>query len=76
MPKKEARPKMMNPYIKNAEMNPCVYCMLHKPANNNFTARISENLEKIENNKNNLSQKTIFGTDTKKNRNNFKNKKK
>jgi len=59
-------PKMMNPYIKGAEKVPCAYCMLNKPANNNFSAKMADILQKKEENKNNISQKAIFGTDNKK----------
>lgn len=71
MPKK-APPKMMNPYIKDAEKKPCAYCMLNKPANNNFSAKIADELQRKEDNKNKISQKAIFGTDNKKKRKNKK----
>lgn len=52
----------MNPYMKEGELNPCSYCKLTKRAHNNITSMIDEKELKVKNNKNNLSQKTMFGT--------------
>jgi hypothetical protein len=59
---KKKKPKAMNPYIKDAEKIPCTYCKMVKPANNNISTMIDDKNIKIKNNKNNLSQKTIFGS--------------
>jgi len=58
--------KAMNPYINDAEKMPCAYCMLNKPANNNFSARMSDEIQRKKDNKDKISQKVIFGTSSKK----------
>ena len=75
MKKNEKKMKKMNPYMKNAEMKPCEYCKLVKPAHNNITSIIDDKNLKVMKNKNNISTKKIFGGDPKNNKKTKKNKK-
>ena len=58
--------KKMNPYLKEAELMPCTYCKMTRRANNNISSMIDENNKRKEDNKNNISQKKMFGTEPKK----------
>ncbi len=58
--------KKLNPYMKDAEMMPCEFCKLKKKSHNNITSMIDEKNLKIKENKNNISQKKMFGTESKK----------
>ena len=63
MPKKNKTPKKMNPYIlKDAELMPCEWCKMTKKGHNNISSMIEENNKRKEDNKNNISQKKIFGS--------------
>ena len=65
MPKKT--PKKMNPYIlKDAELMPCEWCKYTRQGHNNISSMIEENNRRKEANKNNISQKKIFGSEPKK----------
>ena len=65
MPKKNEG-KKMNPYLKDAELKPCEWCKMKKPSHNNITTMIEENNRRKEQNKNNISQKKIFGNEANK----------
>jgi len=65
MPKKN-EVKKMNPYLKDAELKPCEWCKMVKPSHNNMTSMIDDKNLKIKENKNNISQKKIFGNEPKK----------
>ena len=58
----------MNPYLKTAEMKPCEFCKLVKPAHNNITSMIDDKNLKVMKNKNNISTNKIFGGEPKKNK--------
>mgnify|MGYP003331063962 CR=1 FL=1 len=64
----------MNPYLKTAEMKPCEFCKLVKPAHNNITSMIDDKNLKVMKNKNNISTKKIFGSEPKKTKKNKKSK--
>lgn len=64
--KKVKSKKQINPYIKDAEISPCTWCMMWKPAHNNISYQMSDSLRRKEENKNKISQKAIFGTADKK----------
>jgi hypothetical protein len=69
MPKETKNAKKINPYIlKDAELMPCEYCKYTRKAHNNITSMIDDKNLKIKENKNNISQKQIFGTEPKKNK--------
>ena len=51
----------MNPYMKDSELKPCTFCKLTKKANNNISSMIDDEENKVKNNKNNLTQKQMFG---------------
>tara|TARA_R110000803_G_scaffold17502_1_gene47133 strand:+ start:997 stop:1242 length:246 start_codon:yes stop_codon:yes gene_type:complete len=67
MPVKKAMPKtkQINPYLKDVEPLPCSYCMLNKKVHNNITSQMSDSIQRIKDNKNNISQKKMFGTSAK-----------
>ena len=62
MPKKNEE-KKMNPYLKDAELKPCEWCKMTKKGHNNISSMIEENNRRKEQNKNNISQKKIFGNE-------------
>jgi len=69
MPKETKNAKKLNPYIlKDAELMPCEYCKMTKKGHNNITSMIDDKNLKIKENKNNISQKKIFGTEPNKNK--------
>ena len=74
MKKNEKKMKKMNPYMKNAEMKPCEFCKLTRPAHNNITSIIDDKNLKVVQNKNNISTKKIFGSENKKTKKNKKSK--
>ncbi len=60
MPKKK-KETQMNPYMKDSELKPCTFCKLTKKSNNNISSMIDDEENKVKNNKNNLTQKQMFG---------------
>jgi len=64
MPKETKKAKKMNPYLlKDAELKPCQWCKYTRQGHNNITSMIDDKNLKIKENKNNISQKQIFGTE-------------
>jgi hypothetical protein len=64
----------MNPYMKTAEMKPCEFCKMTRKGHNNITSIIDDKNLKVVQNKNNISTKKIFGSETKKTKKNKKSK--